>query len=67
MHEYGIAIFDTRTRIKELEELIYPSIFYSSWRTEREKIRAMYRHKIRIGKSIVEIFGLCCSVWIFIG
>ncbi len=57
MHEYGIAIFDTRTRIKELEELIYPSIFYSSWRTEREKIRAMYRHKIRIGKSIVETSG----------
>ncbi len=57
MHEYGIAIFDTRTRIKELEELIYPSIFYSSWRTEREKIRAMYRHKIRIGKSIVETIG----------
>ncbi|MCK4475437.1 MAG: hypothetical protein KAU16_01790 [Methanophagales archaeon] len=52
MREYRIAIFDPRIRINVLEELIYPSIFYSSWRTEEEKIRAMYRHKIRIGKSI---------------
>jgi len=54
MHEYEIAIFDPRTRIKVLEELIYPSIFHSTWRTE-EKIRAMYRHKIRIGKGIDRI------------
>ena len=55
MREYGIAIFDLRIRINVLEELIYPSIFYSSWRTEEEKIRAMYRHKIRIGKNIERI------------
>lgn len=52
MREYRIAIFDPRIRINVLAELIYPSIYYSSWRTEEEKIRAMYRHKIRIGKSI---------------
>ena len=52
MREYRIAIFDPGIRIKVLAELIYPSIFYSSWRTEAEKIRAMYRHKVRIGKSI---------------
>jgi len=55
MREYRIAIFDPRIRIHTLEELIYPAIFYSSWRTEKEKIRAMYRHKIRIGKSIERI------------
>lgn len=55
MREYGIAIFDLRIRINVLEELIYPSIFYSSWRTEEEKIRAMYRHKIRIGKNIERV------------
>ncbi len=55
MREYRIAIFDPRIRINVLEELIYPSIFYSSWRTEEEKIRAMYRHKIRVGKSIERV------------
>jgi len=55
MHEDRIAIFDPRIRINVLEELIYPSIFYSTWRTEKEKIRAMYRHKIRIGKSIERV------------
>lgn len=55
MHECRIAIFDPGTRIKVLEKLIYPSIFYSTRRTEEEKIRAMCRHKIRIGKCIERI------------
>jgi hypothetical protein len=55
MRECRTAIFDPRTRIKVLEELIYPSIFYSMWRTEEEKIRAMCRHKIRVGKCIEKI------------
>jgi hypothetical protein len=55
MPEYRIAIFDPRKRIKELEELIYPSIFYSMRRTGEEKIRALYWHKIRIGTSIERI------------
>ena len=55
MPEYRIAIFDPRKRITELEELIYPSIFYSMRRTGEEKIRALYRHKIRIGTSIERI------------
>ena len=52
MYKYGIPIFDPRIRLKVLDELIYPSITRSSWRTEEEKIRALFRHKIRVGKSI---------------
>ncbi|RJS77131.1 hypothetical protein CW713_10555 [Methanophagales archaeon] len=45
------TIFDPGKRIKALEEVIYPSILYSFWRTE-EKIRTMYRHKIQLEKTL---------------
>ena len=48
------TIFDPRTRTKTLEEVIYPAILHSMWQTE-DKICAMYRHKIRIEKSIERI------------
>ncbi len=48
------TIFDPRTRTKALEEVIYPAILHSMWQTEN-KICAMYRHKIRIEKSIERI------------
>ena len=38
-------------RIKALQEQVYSSILYSKWRTENN-IRAMYRHKIMVVKTI---------------
>ena len=44
-------ILDPRKRIRALQELVYPSIIHSMWSTE-DKIRALYRHKIRVVKTI---------------
>ena len=45
------AILDPRKRIRALQELVYPSIIHSKWDAE-DKIRALYRHKIRVVKTI---------------
>lgn len=45
------AILDPRKRIRALQELVYPSIIHSKWGAE-DKIRALYRHKIRVVKTI---------------
>jgi len=45
------AILDPRKRIRALQELVYPSIIHSKWGAE-DKIRALYRHKIRVVKAI---------------
>ncbi|MHC1600190.1 MAG: hypothetical protein ACXQS5_05140 [Candidatus Methanospirareceae archaeon] len=37
-----------------LAELVYPVIFQSPWQTE-DKIRALFRHKLRVDKSITEL------------
>ncbi|MDI6884906.1 MAG: hypothetical protein QMD22_00870 [archaeon] len=51
MNEYKTVLFEPRLRVKMLEELVYPSIFRSSWQ-EEEKIRALFRHKLRVAESI---------------
>lgn len=51
MNEYKTVLFEPRVRVKMLEELVYPSIFRSSWQKE-EKIRALFRHKLRVAESI---------------
>ena len=45
------AILDPRKRIRALQELVYPSIIHSKWGAE-DKIRALYRHKIRVLRTI---------------
>ncbi len=49
-----VAISDARKRLKALQELVYPSIIHSMWGTE-DKIRALYRHKIRVVKIIKQL------------
>jgi len=51
MNEYKTVLFEPRVRVKMLEELVYPSIFRSSWQKE-EKIRALFRHKLRVAEGI---------------
>jgi len=49
-----LGIMDPRKRIRALQELVYPSIIHSMWSTE-DKIRALYRHKIRVVKMIEQL------------
>lgn len=48
------VFFEPEIRVKMLEELVYPVIFRSAWQTE-DKIRALFRHKLRVDKSITEL------------
>ncbi len=54
MHGYQKVFFEPKIRIKMLEELVYPTIFRASWQPE-DKIRALFRHKLRVERSIQEI------------
>ncbi len=47
-------ISDPRKRIRALKELVYPSILQSMWGAE-DKIRALYRHKIRVVRIIEQL------------
>ncbi len=49
-----VVISDVRKRIKALQELVYPSIIHSMWCAE-DKIRALYRHKVRVAKIIEQL------------
>ena len=51
MEEFKKVFFEPRVRVKMLEEVVYPSIFRASWHGE-EKIRALFRHKLRVAESI---------------
>ena len=51
MDEFKRVLFEPKVRIKMLRELVFPSIFQSSWQKE-EKIRALCRHKLRVAKGI---------------
>ncbi|MEA2075318.1 MAG: hypothetical protein U9O85_06245 [Euryarchaeota archaeon] len=54
MREYKTVFFEPEIRVKMLAELVYPVIFRSAWQTE-DKIRALFRHKLRVDKSITEL------------
>jgi uncharacterized protein YjiS (DUF1127 family) len=51
MDEFKTVFFEPKIRVKMLEELVFPSIFRSSWDKE-DKIRALYRHKLRVAACI---------------
>ena len=48
------VFFEPEIRVKMLAELVYPVISRSAWQTE-DKIRALFRHKLRVDKSITEL------------
>ncbi len=54
MRGYKTVFFEPEIRVKMLAELVYPVIFRSAWQTE-DKIRALFRHKLRVDKSITEL------------
>jgi len=54
MRGYKKAFFEPEIRVEMLKELVYPVIFRSSWQIE-DKIRALFRHKLRVDKSITEL------------
>jgi SepF-like predicted cell division protein (DUF552 family) len=54
MDEFKTVFFEPKIRVKMLEELVFPSIFRSSWDKE-DKIRALYRHKLRVATCIASM------------
>ena len=54
MRGYKTVFFEPEIRVKMLAELVYPVISRSAWQTE-DKIRALFRHKLRVDKSITEL------------
>ncbi|RZN38719.1 MAG: hypothetical protein EFT35_04420 [Methanophagales archaeon ANME-1-THS] len=54
MDKSKTVFFEPKIRVKMLEELVFPSIFRSSWEKE-DKIRALYRHKLRVATCIASI------------
>lgn len=48
------VLFEPEIRVKMLKTLVYPFILSTGWGTEG-KIRALFRHKLRVTKSINEL------------
>lgn len=54
MEELRTVSFEPKIRVKMLAELVFPSIFRASWE-KGDKIRALYRHKLRVATCIAGI------------
>jgi hypothetical protein len=54
MREAKSVYFEPEIRVKMLREVVYPVIYLSSWQTA-EKISALFRHKLRVERSIAGI------------
>ena len=48
------VLFEPEIRVRMLKKLVYPFILSAEWETDG-KIRALYRHKLRVTKSINEL------------